>query len=74
MNREVKSLMVLRGVKQIDICRKLEVTPGAISMVVSGKRGSPRLRQAIASALGKRVEDLWPPMESGQAREKRKAA
>jgi DNA-binding XRE family transcriptional regulator len=56
----VKSLMVLKGVKQVDICRKLHVTPQTVSLIVSGKKKSARIRAAIAKALGVKVEDLWP--------------
>lgn len=56
----VKSLMVLKGVQQVDICRKLHVTPATVSLIVSGKKTSARVRLAIAKALGMRVEELWP--------------
>jgi len=60
VNNKVKSLMVLKGVKQVDICRKLHVTPQTVSLIVSGKKKSARIRAAIAKALGVKVEDLWP--------------
>lgn len=72
MGREIKAMMVLKGVKQVDICRKLKVTPAAVSRVVSGKKMT-KVREAIADALGKRVEDLWPDASANLER-KRKAA
>lgn len=60
MNTKIKAMMVLQGVKQADICRELNVKPSTVSLIVSGKKKSSRVRKAIAVALGKRVEDLWP--------------
>ena len=60
MNNEIKALMVLKGVKQADICRKLHVRPASVSQIVSGKKVSARIRAAIAKALGVTVSDLWP--------------
>lgn len=60
MNNKVKALMVLKGVKQADICHMLHVKPSSVSLVVSGKKTSERIRCAIALALGVRVEELWP--------------
>ena len=58
MSSKIKAMMVLRGVKQVDICRKLRVKPGTVSMVVSGKKTSNRIMRTIARALGVRVKDL----------------
>lgn len=68
MNNEVKAELVRKDIKQIEIARKLQVSGAMISLVVSGKKKSERIRKVIASALDMRVEELWP--ESG----KRKAA
>jgi len=59
MDNKVKSMMVLKGVKQVDICRKLNVAPATVSLIVSGKKVSARIRKAIARALGVKVEELW---------------
>ena len=60
MNNKIKALMVLKGVKQVDICRKLHVRAATVSQIVSGKKKSARIRLAIAKALGMQVEELWP--------------
>jgi len=48
----VKALMVLKGIKQKDICRELNVKPPTVSLVVSGKAKSKRIRRAICKATG----------------------
>ena len=58
--RKVKSLMVLHGIKQLAIAKKCGVTQAAVAWVVMGRNKSKRIRAAIAEAVGKRVEELWP--------------
>lgn len=60
MNAKVKAMMVLKGVKQRDICRALKVKPGTVSLIVSGRKKSDRIRRAIAQALGVSIQELWP--------------
>ena len=60
MNRKVKALLVLNGIKQVTISRKLKVTPTVVSFVISGKRKSARISKAIAQELNMKVEELWP--------------
>lgn len=60
MNNKVRSLMVLKGIKQVSIARKLRVTPAAICRVLVGKSESRRIKHAIARALKMNIEDLWP--------------
>jgi len=57
--RKIKSLMVLAGVCNRDICRKLGVSETWVSLVVNGKAPSVRIRQAIADACGQPYEKLW---------------
>jgi transcriptional regulator with XRE-family HTH domain len=57
---KIKSLMVLKGVRQVDIAEEEKVSAPLVSAVVSGHKKSPRVRNAIARALGTAVEDLWP--------------
>lgn len=58
--RQIKALMVLRGVKSKDIAHETGVTETWVSLVLNGRRKSPRIRKAIANAVGIPVEDLWP--------------
>lgn len=60
MNRKVKSLMMLKGLRSKDIAKDLGVTETWVSLVLNGRRRSPRVRQAFADALGMNVEELWP--------------
>lgn len=57
---KVKSLLVGAGVKQKDIASRLKVSPSTVSLIVSGKKMSARVRRAVARALGVKVSDLWP--------------
>jgi transcriptional regulator with XRE-family HTH domain len=58
--RKIRALMALTGIRQSDICRLLHVRPASVSMIISGKKTSARIRAAIAQALGVTVEELWP--------------
>lgn len=60
MNNEIKAALILAGVKQSRLADSLGVSRALVSLVVSGKKKSSRVRQAIARALGLKVEDLWP--------------
>lgn len=68
MNNRVKALMVLKGIKQADICVLLGVRASSVSLIVSGKKRSRRIRTAIAQALGVRVEELWPDKSNAPKR------
>ncbi len=57
--REIKAALMLKGVTQASIARKLGITPSLISMVIQGKEKTPRVRQAIAEVIGKKVEEIW---------------
>lgn len=59
-NREIKALIVLQGISISAIARKVGVTRQWVSQVVNGHKPSKRIRKAIASALNKPVEDMWP--------------
>lgn len=58
--REIKALIVLNGISISDIARQAKVSRQWVSMVVNGHKKSRRIRKAIASAVGKSVEELWP--------------
>lgn len=57
--REItKQLKASGGVKQI--AQKMGVTSPTVSQVIYGLRPNPRIRRAIAEAVGKSVSELWP--------------
>ena len=65
MNRKVKSLMVLKGIKSIDIARKLGVSHITVSIILTGKGKSRRIQKAIADALEKNMRTSGRRMERG---------
>lgn len=56
----IKAELMRRGVRQTHIADRLGVTPSAVGQVIHGRRPSPRIREAVAAALGLTVEELWP--------------
>lgn len=56
---EIKSLMILKGIKQRHVAKKLGVQQPAISGAISGDRPSRRIQHALAEELGTDYETLW---------------
>lgn len=71
MNRKVKSLMVLKGIKSIDIARQLGVSRVTVSIVLTGKGKSQRIQKAIADALCMQYEKLWSNSSNGSSNSNR---
>lgn len=63
LKRFIKAEMALAGVTQMDISRKTGIHPVSINDVVSGKRRTRHIREAIASAINKPVLEIWPEKE-----------
>ena len=59
--RQRKAALVLAGIRQSDIARRVGVAQTHVSDVIHGRRRSRRVEAAIADALGRRVEDVFPP-------------
>ncbi len=59
-NLEIKALIVGTGTSITAIARNAGVSREWVSNVVNGHKNSKRIRKAIAEAVGKSVEDLWP--------------
>lgn len=59
MNRKIKSLMALKGIKGVDIAARLGVSRVTVSIVITGKGKSKRIQQAIADILGVSYGKLW---------------
>lgn len=55
----IKIEFLKKGMTQFEIARKMNVSRAAICMTIKGEIMSKKLRNAIARALGKRVEELW---------------
>jgi lambda repressor-like predicted transcriptional regulator len=65
---KIKIGFLEKGISGVDIARQFSppVDRTAVYHVIAGRSKSPRIRKAIADALGMKVKDLWP--------EERKAA
>jgi lambda repressor-like predicted transcriptional regulator len=57
---DIKAALRAAGSSQSDIARMLRVSPVAIHNVTTGKRRTPRIRKAIALAIGRPISDIWP--------------
>ena len=57
-----KVALLRKGVTMSDIARALvpPVTPQQVSMVVSGRRDSKRVRSAVAAVIGQPVARVFP--------------
>lgn len=58
--KNIKGLLVMAGIKQVEIARGLKVSRSFVSDVVAGKKKTRRIQRAIARALGMSVADLFP--------------
>jgi lambda repressor-like predicted transcriptional regulator len=58
--QKIHSQLVLRGLTHLDVATAAGMTRAVISMTIQGDRKGLRARQAIAQALGKPVETIWP--------------
>jgi transcriptional regulator with XRE-family HTH domain len=50
----------LKGVTQIAIAERLGVAKSLVSMVIHGSVKNSEVRKAIADAIEKPVEEIWP--------------
>ena len=60
----IRQEMAENKIKVIDIAAKFGVTHAAISSVIHGRNKTPRIRQAIADAIGRPVAEVFPDQES----------
>jgi lambda repressor-like predicted transcriptional regulator len=56
----IKIALLEKDITGAYIARQAGVSRSAINHTIAGRRKSPRLRKAIADALGKMVSDFWP--------------
>lgn len=56
----LKLAIVAKGIAQKDLAAKLGVDPAHLSRIVHGLHCSDDLKQQIAQALGRTIEELWP--------------
>lgn len=58
--KKIKIALLANGISQADIARMLKVSPPSVHNVITGKRRTPRIRMAIALAIGKPVAEVFP--------------
>lgn len=58
--REIKAALTLAGIKPIQIARELKITPTTVSAVIARRSTSRRVFEAIAKAIGKPVDEVFP--------------
>ena len=56
---EIKSLMMLKGIKQVNIAAQLGIRSSTVSGAVNGQRPSKRIQKCIAEELGEDYQKLW---------------
>jgi len=56
----VHALLILRGIKQVDIARKHFLNSADINRVIHGRRKTAHIRKIIATELGMLVDEIWP--------------
>ena len=74
---DIRILLMRAKKSQNSIAKELDITQSFVAQVILGIRKTQYVREAIAKAVGKRVEDLWPSCtKASEARSnhKRKAA
>jgi transcriptional regulator with XRE-family HTH domain len=64
--KKIKMLLIDAEVTQTKIARNLGVTVSFINQIITGLRPTRRVREAIAQAVGKPVEELWPAGPTGK--------
>jgi len=64
---EIKIEMLRSGITQPSIAKKLGVSTVYVHQVIRGLRRSQTIRQTIAEAVGKSVEELWPEESPNKA-------
>ncbi len=57
---QIKIQLLRAGKTQASIARDLGVNRSFVNNVIKGHRSTLRVRKAIAKAVGKRIEELWP--------------
>ena len=58
---EIKIELLKAGISIRQLAKQEGVSHTAMSYTIHGVNKGLRLRQVVARALGKRVEDIWPP-------------
>jgi predicted transcriptional regulator len=57
---DIRAELVRRNISMVSVARSIGVSQPAVSQIISGKKTSSRIRQAIAKAIGKPVDEVFP--------------
>lgn len=57
---EIRAALILAQVPMKELGKCLGVSPQHVGNVISGRRKTPRIRAAVAEAIGKQVSEIWP--------------
>jgi len=60
-------MMIMRGVRQVDVARACGVSGTSVRKIIAGKPISNRIREDIAARLGRSVQQLWPKRKTRRA-------
>jgi len=58
--RHIRSLMVAKGVTNVDIAKEAEVSRQRVYNVMIGRSTGERIRGIIAETTGVKTTDIWP--------------
>lgn len=64
MKDRIQDELKAKGVTQVSIAKMLGVKPSSVHNVITRKRATPRIRQAIALAIGKPVSEIFPEQKT----------
>jgi len=64
---QIRAEMMLNNITVTAIARKLGVKQPTVSQVIYGVRPTLRIREAVATAIKKTVDEIWPePTKEGK--------
>jgi lambda repressor-like predicted transcriptional regulator len=58
--RQIKKLIIDRGITEKEIAYRLGTTPQMICDVIAGRKNAPRYEKGIASILGVSIKKIFP--------------
>lgn len=64
---EIRAALMLKNITITDIAKQLGAKRSNVSMVIYRVRPTPRIRTAIAEAIGKPVDEVFPPQTEDAA-------
>ncbi len=73
-HRTRKALLILSGVQQIDIARKLGIHKSVVTNVMKERIQSDRVQKAIARAVKRPVRELFPNKTKRGRKHRRRVA